>query len=1037
MRKIITLLFVSLMLVAAGAMAAPLTPDGSLSRALSSRTGSRMRVGMKNPVLCHTEKKASSDEAALYVFSMGEGNGFLVTPADDIALPVLGYSTDGEFDYATAPDNFKWWLSEYAREIEWAVNANVTDTQSAAPQSPSGINMTAIEKGSDNLPQVQPDADWNTIPTLVAARWNQSAPYNNKCPTDAGGRCVTGCVATAYAQVMHYHKWPQGPGTGSHSYNWNGQTLSYNYSATTFDWNNMLNVYTSSANQAQKDAVAELMLACGIGVDMGYGSDSSGAFSLRESYALKEFFGYASNASYLERDIFGDDEWKQMIYNELSKSRPVLYSGSGTNGGHAFVCDGYAGNNYFHFNWGWGGSSDGNFLLSALNPGSLGIGGGAGGFNNNQSITIGVGRPGQVDTPFIYSIFIYEGVSLGSASNRYGTIYDLRLNFGNYLINYSAYDYAGNIGVCLKKDNAVVGYKGSTYLPLNGVTSEGALDGVYYYNCSFNTSDIEPGVYALYPAYNDGINGWGELRVQYGYQQCIYMTVDEDHNATFSNTRPQTGNTLTITEFTPRTQIMPNAETHFDMTCVNGSQNFNGTVTLYAIPETGDDITLGSLNLSVPANTTKQFDITATLNLPVGEYGFYFRDENGVSISTIFNYAVGNLPVTSINLDPTTLTLHVGESQTIQATVLPTTAANRDLQWTSSNTAVADVTNGIVTAVAAGTATITATAADGSGVTATCSVTVLSPVIQVSSITLSPVEKTLTMGEEFDITATVLPSDATDPSLTWKSSNTAVATVSEGHVVSQGQGTAEITAYTKDGSGLSATCYVTVNPATVNVSSITLNPDQAQLSVGGTLTISATVLPEDATNQTLEWSSQDMDVATVIDGVVTAIQPGNTIITAKATDGSEVQATCSITVIENTVPATSIEVTPSNMQAVEGDVFTLTVTVLPENASNKSVTWSTSDSNISTVDNGVVHVLKAGTADITATTADGSNLSAVCHVSVMSGIDEVLASGNLWDVFTPEGKMMKRKADANYIRRLDKGIYIFVSGNRVIKTTIL
>lgn len=275
------------------------------------------------------------------------------------------------------PDNMKAWLESYQSQIEWAI-AN-------------GIDATPVKSAVKR----------DNITPLIQTRWDQGSPYNDLCPVyneSEHTRCATGCVATAMAQIMKFHEWPvKGKGSNSYrcynyTYGIDFGTLSMNFGDTTFDWANMTDRYNSSSTQEQKDAVATLMYACGISVNMGYGP-SSGAQSTEPAWAFVNNFDYDKGTTYYLRDYFSGSEWEEMMYNELAARRPIMYDGVTDNReGHEFVCDGYR-DGYFHINWGWGGMSDGYFLLSALDPGVQGTGGATSGFNFQQGATIGIQRP--------------------------------------------------------------------------------------------------------------------------------------------------------------------------------------------------------------------------------------------------------------------------------------------------------------------------------------------------------------------------------------------------------------------------------------------------------------------------------------------------------------------------------------------------------------------------------------------------------------------------------------------------------------------
>ncbi len=326
--------------------------------------------------------------------------------------------------------------------------------------------------------------------------------------------------------------------------------------------------------------------------------------------------------------------------------------------------------------------------------------------------------------------------------------------------------------------------------------------------------------------------------------------------------------------------------------------------------------------------------------------------------------------VSRVSLDRTSLTLAVGSSAILTATVNPSNASEKTITWSSSNISVATVTDGTVKAVAAGTATITAMAGNK---TATCKVTVEVPV---SSVSLNYTSLTLTEGESFTLTATVSPSNATNKAVSWSSSNTSVATVSNGSVRAVAAGTVTITAKAGD---KTATCKVTVQvPATgvsLNYTSLTLNVNQS-------FTLTATVSPSNTTDKTVTWTSSDTSVATVSNGTVTGKAGGTATITAKAGDKT---ATCKVTV---QVPATGVSLNYTSLTLNVNQSFTLTATVSPSNTTDKTVTWTSSDTSVATVSNGTIMARSAGTSVIS---AKAGNITALCTVSVMGKQTEPIA----------------------------------------------
>lgn len=350
-------------LFAAGvSMGAPLSPTQALQRSAKATLGQRMAptAVFRATDLCYT--LSSQNNNLLYVFANNE-NGFAILSADDVAEPILAYNTEGTFDANNIPENMAWWLDEYGKEIENAI---------ANPR----INLLAPER-----PYRDP------IAPLVTTRWNQGNPYNLMCPDVEGKLTYSGCVATAMAQVMKHHNWPD-TGSGSHSYSWTDRTLQLEFDRINFDWDNMTDIYNASSTEAENKAVAQLMYACGVSVDMNYGLSGSGAYSSNVPGAMTKYFKYGTSTTMINRIYTPLLVWENYIYQSLKDNAPCYYSGQNLTVGHAFVCDGYSADGFFHFNWGWGGLSDGYFRLSALDPRSQGIGGSNNGYNINQSVIV-------------------------------------------------------------------------------------------------------------------------------------------------------------------------------------------------------------------------------------------------------------------------------------------------------------------------------------------------------------------------------------------------------------------------------------------------------------------------------------------------------------------------------------------------------------------------------------------------------------------------------------------------------------------------
>ena len=299
----------------------------------------------------------TQDEAAdVYVFnvrnSLTAHDGFvLVAAEEDLDDPILGYSDDGAFDLQNAPANFRWWMQQYAQQIEYWRSHKTESGQGKTVNGPAFSTPGKV-----------------TVPPLLGdLRWNQTVPYFNMTPVDDGEHCMTGCGATAIAMIMHYYKWPlQGTGKRTDA---KRTTETVDFSQSYYDWANMLPIYgkSSSYTEAQANAVAKLMYDCGVASDMSYGVEGSGTTDPACQKALINYFRYKSgiklsSVSGLRTSL------DTTLKGELDAGRPIKFSGwedAAGNGGHTWVCDGYDDNGYYHMNWGWGGMENGYFKTTA------------------------------------------------------------------------------------------------------------------------------------------------------------------------------------------------------------------------------------------------------------------------------------------------------------------------------------------------------------------------------------------------------------------------------------------------------------------------------------------------------------------------------------------------------------------------------------------------------------------------------------------------------------------------------------------------
>ncbi|MCQ2215669.1 MAG: C10 family peptidase [Bacteroidales bacterium] len=406
-------------------------------------------VTISSPELVYTAEQDGNNH--FYVFNVGnDQRGFVIVGADEAAEEIIGYSTNGGFEYDKAPENFKWWLSQYSAQIRSGIE----------------LGVKAREKAANKSARV-------SVTPLLNTQWNQKEPYNNAIPTVTLGsakKCVTGCGATAVAQIMKYYEYPSSVGQGQKSYTMyyknnspsqgyfeyskepiagytSETTFSADFGNTHYDWDNMLNNYGSGYNAQEADAVATLMYHVGVAMDMEYTPSESSSSERTAVSALSAHFGYDKSAKYVSRDYYTDVAWEDMIYEEIVAHRPVLYGGQSGDSGHLFVCDGYDANaakNAYHINWGWGGYCDGYYALTgspALDPAGSGIGGAGNGasYTDSQGAVVNIKPDEGGDYEYVIN---WNDASVANSEVQRGE----NFLFGGQIVNHSAVSATMEIG---------------------------------------------------------------------------------------------------------------------------------------------------------------------------------------------------------------------------------------------------------------------------------------------------------------------------------------------------------------------------------------------------------------------------------------------------------------------------------------------------------------------------------------------------------------------------------------------------------------
>jgi len=510
-----------------------------------------------------TGMAGNTSVTCFYVFTLGSGQGFVIVAGDDKSTPVLGYSADRSFDAGNIPPHVASWLQWYEKEIVWAIE---NDIQVSDQVQTSWRDLLSGNITSD-------DGNTRSVTPLLQTQWDQSPNYNALCPFDNQYQqyTVTGCVATAMAQVMKFWNEPA-TGSGFHSYNTNNfGTLSADFGSTTYDWGSMP-ASLSGANSA----VATLMYHCGVSVDMSYGVGQTGGSSAYvvtsqsptqncTEYAMKTYFGFKPSLSGQMRDNYSLSSWISKLKSDLDGSRPVIYAGIGDGGGHCFVCDGYDQSDYFHFNWGWSGQYDGYFQIDALNPNGVGTGGGTGGFNSYQQAIFGVEPMSTGGGTTTNDLRLYAQVEVSANSIYYGGAFNITASVGNFGLD----DFHGDYCVAIfDNDDVFIGMVDSA---MSQVLQSG-----YYNTYTFSTNGLltmTPGTYTMGVYFRPAGSNW--FLVADG-QYSNYITMTVSHSNDIELYAP-----MTVTPGNMLTRGQP-VGVHLDV-LNNGATTFNGTfdVSLY------------------------------------------------------------------------------------------------------------------------------------------------------------------------------------------------------------------------------------------------------------------------------------------------------------------------------------------------------------------------------------------------------------------------------------------------------------------------
>ena len=513
MKKNFLLLLSLMLLLSVSAIAGPRSYQQA--KAIAQRQAAMLGIEMDAEVAASAKaaprmsvsSAVSPSATCYYVFANGEDKGFTIVSGDDRMPEVVGYSAQGTYDPDHLPANYVGFMKAYQETVEALLKGDAQVSGGLAE-----VRQWRAERAGSAA----------VAPLLDGIKWDQREPYNNRCPLYEGtNRSVTGCVATAMAQVMMYYQYPKKLKSTIESYTTKayGINIPAIYSGATYDWDNMLPDYSKSDyNSAQADAVAKLMYHCGAAVKMDYGPLSGANVT---PIILATYFGYDADLMQdLTRTVFTLQQWMTLIDNELKAKRPILYSGQASDEGHEFVCDGSDGKGLYHINWGWGGYQDGYFDLTILQPqkGGAGSGSAVDGYNRNCSMIIGIAPDnGKVDEPlasYPQIMSINQNAQCGitwTKTTRANVSDNFLAEATTCFANQSTSDFIGYFAYGIKKGNGsivpVSNYSRQWNMPK--VLPDGRTYGTYDQNPTLTINYPFPqGINVIYPIYSSDTKNW-------------------------------------------------------------------------------------------------------------------------------------------------------------------------------------------------------------------------------------------------------------------------------------------------------------------------------------------------------------------------------------------------------------------------------------------------------------------------------------------------------------------------------------------------
>lgn len=826
----------------------------------------------------------TEENAPYYIFNASDNNGFVIISGDDRAKKIIGYSDKGNFDVTNMPPQLSAMLDNFAQSLS-ELTGSTADQSWTAPTRAASSNDGVL---------------------LETANWGQGYPYNAQCPIINGVQCPTGCVATALAIVMKYHNWPY-YGEGSYSYQLWGDTYSFDFESSDFNWSILKDEYSDLADEASNQEIAKLMSACGIGVSMGYTPNESGSHISFVKRLLIENLKYDSKVRIVWRNNFYPNEWYNIITSEIKSGRPIYLEG----GDHAFVCDGFNEDKYFHINWGWGGEANGYFNFSNLTP-----------INTNWLdlvALIGIEkRTGQRET--LTQDVICKG------EYRYDTTYSYDYLSLDFLHNYSVKDFQFEFGseVFNEGNGTSEFFSEGVVRNIRGVqpSAPGVIISANGAGMlALLIDELPVGNYKIYPAYRQDGGEFKRIPCLAGAQGYISLSVTQDGEYIYSNPGSSSFPDIEIIKLQVCNQETsePTAEVYAHegaipvyYTLLNKSDlpaklvlnvcdEDDRTVytELYAFPviepeqETSGacwlspDLAPGNYHLKIQdfdghvvceqytpfTAVRRDYDIEIT-DIKLTDYEYHYNSDVSISIKNNGdNYCIPFITMEIIEdgYNKRRITYPVGLSPNTEYTdvIFNANFAPGDIELNFYEPYGKKINN--------------------------------EPLKHhfkafINWIGFEYYGLSLKLGESDYLLPVISPENADNKTLIWESSSPEIASVDQnGLVTALSIGNATITVAATDGSRITASCNVEVRP--ILAESLAIDPMTWSGEENTSFQIFATVLPENTTNKELEWTSSDESVATVDGtGLVRINKNGICTITVATKDGSGLSTECKLEV---------------------------------------------------------------------------------------------------------------------------------------------